>query len=666
MISTHRLSMAALNLILCLAFAPATFGQAVYGSIYGTVTDANGAAVPGATVTITDTQKNVSFTETTNGQGYFNRQRLVLGTYRVEIKKDGFKTSIQDAVTVNVDVSTQVNMTLQAGAVSEQVTVTSEAPLLKADRADVATTFEQKAFTDLPTLDRNFTRFELLAPGTSRCCSGWDHAASENPQGSLQIQVNGQHFSGTSYQLDGTDNRDPILGIIVINPTLESVTEAKVTTQNYDAEFGMANAGVVTAQTKSGTNDLHGSGFGYRRSGFGQARNPFTEPTDVAPTLWGQFGGSAGGPIIKNKLFYFGDYQGQRSKEGGSVRLTVPTAAVRAGDLSGFLGAGITQINPLTGQEEPVMVGTTTGQTIQARQGMIFDPTTGNPATGVGRLAFADPTRATAANPLGVNIIPAGRLAPQAQNILNLIPMPNLAGNGILDNFATSGSEIFNTNQFNIRTDYYAGEKMHYFGRYSFGDYQLNGPTAFGQGGGQALVKLGGNSSVRNQSIAAGFDRVVTNNWLTDFRFGFLRYRAQVLPFDYGTQPASAAGIPGLNTTDVLTSGLPYFNIEGTGGFRAGSSLDANRCNCPLDQQEYQFQFVNNWTNTRGGHTIKFGTDLRFAYNFRLPSDAHRSGQLTFNNARTAQTGGAGQGLGVATFLLGDVTFFNRFVSNVL
>ena len=618
----RKFSLLALGLLLCLALTPVTFAQAVYGSIYGTVTDTNGSAVPGATVVITDTGKNVSYTETTNELGYYNRQRLVLGNYRVEVKKDGFKTSIQENITVNVDVSTQVNMTLQPGMVSEQVTVTAEAPLLKADRADVATTFEQKLFTDLPTFDRNFTRFELLTPGAARCCAGWDHAASENPQGSLQIQVNGQHFSGTAYQLDGTDNRDPILGIIVINPTLESVTEAKVTTQNYDAEFGMANAGVVTAQTKSGTNDLHGSVFGFRRSGFGQARNPFTEPKDVAQTQWGQFGGSIGGAIVKNKLFYFGDYQGQRSKEGGSVRLSVPTALARTGDFSEY---GVN----------------------------IYDPLTGNQTTGTGRTQFAG------------NRIPTARLSQQALNLLKLIPLPNVSGAGVENNFTVSGSEAFNTNIFNVRTDYYSSEKMHYFGRYSFGQYKRNGPNAFGKGGGAALGSLGGTSDVRNQSIAAGFDYTVTTNWLTDFRFGFLRYRVAVLPFDFGTQPATDAGIPGLNFDNTFTSGLPQLHIFGKGEFLAGSGLDASRCNCPLDEQEQQFQFVNNWTNTRGAHTIKFGTDLRYAMNLRVPSDAHRSGQLEFRPNRTAQIGGAGEGLGIASLLLGDVTFMNRYVSTV-
>ena len=163
--------------------------------------------------------------------------------------------------------------------------------------------------------------------------------------------VNGQHFSGTGYQLDGTDNRDPILGIIVINPTLESIGETKITSQNYDAEFGQATAGVVSVQTKSGSNTLHGSGFEFHQNDRFQARNPFTQSqTDpqtgkfLPETKKNQFGGSLGGPIVAEPVFFFGDYQGRGTREGGSRLLTVPTAAARSGDLSAY---GVNIYDPL-------------------------------------------------------------------------------------------------------------------------------------------------------------------------------------------------------------------------------------------------------------------------------------------------------------------------------
>ena len=163
--------------------------------------------------------------------------------------------------------------------------MTAEAPQLKTDRADVATSFNEKYVEDIPILNRNFTSLQLMAPGSQRL-TGWAHAATENPQGSQQIFTQGQHFSGTAFELDGTDNQDPILGIIVVNPNLDAVTEAKVALQNYDAEFGKAVSSVVTAQTKSGSNEIHGSGFLFRRSDAQLARNPFNQgPIPVtAPT----------------------------------------------------------------------------------------------------------------------------------------------------------------------------------------------------------------------------------------------------------------------------------------------------------------------------------------------------------------------------------------------
>jgi outer membrane receptor protein involved in Fe transport len=431
--------------------------------------------------------------------------------------------------------------------------------------------------------------------------------------------VNGQHFSGTGYQLDGTENRDPILGIIVINPTLESIGETKITSQNYDAEFGQATAGVVSVQTKSGTNAFRGSGFEFYQSDRFQARNPFTQfqadPLTgrfVPETSRHQFGGSIGGPIMQNRWFFFGDYQGTRSTQGGSRLLTVPTAAARAGDLSAY---GVNIYDPETGQQFPG------------------------------------------------NVIPSGRLSPQTQTLLRLIPAPNATGrdNGTRDNFVASGSESFTENSINVRVDGRLSDSLNSFARYSVGDFLRDGPTAFGDGGGQELVSLGGVSDVINQSLALGFDKTLSSTLLADFRFGFFRYKVNVLPFDYGTTPASEAGIPGLNLDTTFTSGLFGGFVEGDRGFNFGSGLGVNRCNCPLDQNEKQFQLVGNVTKINGNHSLKFGADVRRAYNLRVPSDRHRSGELTFHHLRTSQAGSGG--LGLATFLIGDVTRFTRYFS---
>jgi outer membrane receptor protein involved in Fe transport len=600
------------------AFASDVRAQAVYGSISGTVADASGAVLAGATVTITSVERKTTDIVTTNESGLYVKERLLPGTYEVKVEAQGFKQGLVSSVIVNVDAQTKVDATLEAGAVSDTVTITASAgQLLKTDRADVATTFETKQITDLPILDRNFTKFILLTPGTQQ--QVWQHAASENPQGSIQTIVNGQHFSGTGYQLDGTENRDPILGIIVINPNFEAIGETKITSQNYDAEFGQAIAGVVSVQTKSGTNNLHGSVFEFRQNDVLQARNPFSQfqkdpltGKAIPDTLRNQFGGAIGGPIIKEKMFFFGDYQGTRSKVGGSRLLTVPTRLARTGDLSQY---GVNIFDPLTGQQ------------------------------------------------FSGNRIPGGRLSPQALNILKLIPEPNAPGrdNGTRDNYVAAGSELFDNDTFDVRIDNRFSDKLNLFGRYSFADFTRDGPGSFGQGGGLELVSLGGTSKVRNHSLAIGFDYTLSPTMLVDFRFGYFKYGVNVLPFDFGTTPATDAGIPGLNFDD-FSSGLFAGFVEGDrSGFNFGSGLGVNRCNCPLDQQEKQFQWVGNLLKSSGNHTLKFGIDVRRAYNLRVPSDAHRAGELSFSPQRTGGPGG--EGLGLATFLIGDVTRFRRYVS---
>jgi outer membrane receptor protein involved in Fe transport len=578
--------------------------------------DATGASLPGVNVTITSVDRKTVDVVQSNESGMYAKERLIPGTYEVKAELTGFKVAVVPNVRVGVDAQTKVDFRMELGQMTEAVTVTAaEGQLLKTDRADVATTFDDREVTELPILDRNFTKLILYTPGTQQL--QWQHAASENPQGSNQTMVNGQHFSGTGYQLDGTDNRDPILGIIVINPNLEAIGETKITSQNYDAEFGQATAGVVSIQTKSGTNEFHGSAFEFFQSDRFQARNPFSQPDREDPitgrvlpeTNRHQFGAAIGGPIAQNKWFFFGDYQGLRSKVGGSRRLTVPTAAARGGDLREY---GVNVYDPLTGTQFPN------------------------------------------------NVIPSGRLSPQAQAILRLIPQPNAPG--IRDNYIAQGSETFDSDAGDVRLDGRLSDRFNVFARYSIADYFRDGPTALGQGGGQELVTLGGVSGVRNHSVAAGFDYTLSSTSILDVRLGFFKYGVEVLPFDYGTAPASDAGIPGLNLDD-FSSGLPAIFLRGGGlpDINWGSGLGVNRCNCPLSQHEKQFQVVSNFTKLLGNHTLKFGVDVRRAWNLRVPSDAHRSGELSFSHNRTSLQGAGG--LGLATFLIGDVTQLRRYVS---
>jgi len=611
-------AVALLGVCACLA----VYGQATSGNIIGTVTDPAGAVIPGVKITITSQNRGVSYTTTSNESGNYSQLHLLPGPYTIEFVATGFERYQQKDVTVNVDQSARVDAQLTVGQVSEQISVTGAAPPLVTDRAEVSASLATQQISDLPTLNRNFTNLELLMPGAQKM--SWQHATSENPQQGIQINVNGQRFGSQNFMIDGADNNDPVLGIIVVNPTIDSVGEFKYTTGNYDAEFAQAGGAVMQAETKSGTNAFHGSLFEFLRNDVLNARNPFSEPNGPPPLRWNQFGGSFGGPIKKNKLFFFGDYQGSRQRTGGSRVDTTPTAAERGGDFSA-LGVPI------------------------------FDPNTGN-ADGSGRVQFAN------------NRIPSSQISPVATNLLALLPMPN-SGSGFNNNYVASGSEAFDSDQFDARGDDYLKDNVRIFGRYSYAKYHKISPAVFGPiAGGNNFPQIGfsGTSDVLNQNVTGGLNYVLSPTLLTDIRFGYVRYRVNVRAPDFGKNTGEAVGIPGVNFSDRPdTSGLPEFSINGDGGFNEGFGLSIDQCNCPLQEREWRVQFVDTWTKTKGNHTLKWGTDIGRAQNLRAPSDQTRNGYFQFSPAITASADVAGSGLGPASFLLGMPSSFTRFWQTV-
>jgi hypothetical protein len=509
--------------------------------------------------------------------------------------------------------------------VTESVQVAAVAPPLVTDRAEVSVTLEQKRVEALPLLNRNLTSLQLLLPGAQR--SPWQHATSENPQGGIQIHNNGQQFGSTNFTIDGMDNNDPVLGIIVVNPSVDSVAEFKQTTSNFDAEYARAGGAVIQVLSKSGTNELHGSLFEFLQNDITNARNSFSEPIGPPPLRWNQFGGSLGGPVVKNKLFYFGDVQLTRRRTGASLLTTVPTEAVRRGDFSAF---GV----------------------------RIFDPLSGG-ADGRDRAEFPGA------------VIPPSRISPQARALIDLLPLPNTGAPGLVNNnFTVSGSEKFDSNQYNAKVDHNVSDSWKYFVRYTYADFDKVSPPAFGvKAGGPALAGLGfaGTSKTRNQNLVGSATHIFSPTLLSDFRFGFFRYRVNVLPLDFGSNTGAEVGIPNVNIPgNEGTSGIPSFDIQGNGAFRFGYSLAVNQCNCPLRQREMVYHFINNWTKIVGNHTFKWGGELHRAQNIRIPSDRRRNGQFVFAPGVTGSPEAPGSGLGPATFLLGLPSFFERFAPRFL
>jgi hypothetical protein len=670
---------AALGLVYSMSVSSA-LGQAVFGSILGTVTDPSGAAVPGAKVTVTSQTKNTSVQETTNESGNYSVTHLIPDVYSIHIEATGFKTLEFKDIQVSADTGSRVDGQFQLGSTSEQVEVTAEAPQLKTDRADVSIEFNQAYVEDLPVLNRNFTSFELLSPGTQKLV-GWSHAATENPQGGQQIFVNGQHFSGTAFELDGTDNQDPILGIIVVNPNLDAIQETKVTLGNYDAEFGKAVAGVVTVQTKSGTNDVHGTADWFRRTDAEAARDPFTQyPGSVGPgepliphSRWQEFAGTIGGPIIKNKLFFFGDYQAQRQKSGITNLFTIPTLNLKD---SCVVGGTFCDFSDYAAQ-------------IANHGGTnLYDPSTtpaGN-TSGGGRLAFCGPLGDVAASACTgttvVNgntvpnqyLIPVTAMSPAALKLLAAFPDPTTNGTcagtgetGCLNNFVGSGAGPYNQNSFDTRIDFSAKPTVQMFGRFSLDYFTLSGTPGLGPVGGvgDGPGGLAGSSRVHNYSLASGVTKTFSSTLLGDFRFGYFQYNPLTQKPDAGVAAMTNFGIPNANLASQAqeTSGLGEFDLDGT-GTNFGDGLGVARCNCPLIERERAFQWVGNITKIHSNHQFKFGADFRYARNLRVPSDSNRAGVYQFNHASTSDAGVGG--LDFATFMLGDVTNFSRYYSQTL
>ena len=650
--------------VLIIFFGKAAQAQVVYGQIQGTVVDSTGGNIPGATITVTDPSKGTTVTATSNAAGEFTVDHLVPDTYNIKVTANGFATYQQNGLLIFADTAATVHAALQVGSQTTTVEVNADAvPQLKTDRADVAMNFSSRELESLPIPDHNFTNLQLLLPGATEL--GWAHAADENPQGSKQIQVDGQAFGGVNYTLDGTDNQDPILGIIVINPNSDSMTEAKIATQNYDAEFGKAVSSVQSVQTKSGSNAFHGTLFDNRESNANLARDPFSQPksSPFPGGLKNQFGGSLGGPIWRDHAFFFGDYQGVRQKVGTAAKETVPTQNV---------------LKSCLGQITPVVNGVLT-------PGCDFSEYT---SVGAGHVLYNNTGATVNGVPNGAawpgNVIPAVLISPTAMNLFKLLLpyAPNINQAGLTDNYAASGTGIFNSDEWDVRGDVNATQKIHAFGRFSRFTDTLTGKTLFGNAGGSGfgISGYGGTSNGANDSVALGADIFLSTKWSTDVRLGYYRYNVITAKYDQTAnnlpiqgENVSGTGInaplvvtqqfgaPNINVADLNISGNNGPTNAQNDGAQYGSGLNVNRCNCPLIQKEDQFQLVNNWTRVIGTHEVKFGIDLRYARNLRVPSDNDRTGNNNFGSGPTSN-GNGGTGLGFATYVLGDVTAFNRYI----
>ncbi|HZB25616.1 MAG TPA: carboxypeptidase-like regulatory domain-containing protein, partial [Vicinamibacterales bacterium] len=405
-----------------LAAAP-TRAQTLYGSIVGVVKDAQGAFVPGATVTIVNRDNNLTRDTTTDAEGNYSLVNVMAGPYDIKIALTGFREAVRQNVPVSVGQISRVDATLEVGALTETVTVQSAAELLQTDKADVHTELRGEDVTNLPLNQfRNYQALVTLTPGSVPM--RFQNAETDTPARSLATNVNGQAINSNATRTDGATNVNIWLPShnMYVSPA-ETVDTVNISTNNFDAEQGMAGGSAITVVTKSGTNQFKGSGFAFNNNEklnatpyfFGSAASK----PEKLPINRNIFGGTFGGPIARNRVFFFGSYEGYKSTQSLFTFHNVPTEALRRGDFSGALN---------------------TNGSVQT----IYDPTSGT-ANGVGRSAFAG------------NQIPAGRIHPIALKILQLYPLPNTAGvgaGGLTNNYQREETRTTDRHNYDLKLNW--------------------------------------------------------------------------------------------------------------------------------------------------------------------------------------------------------------------
>ena len=594
----------ALLLAACMFCAStAVFAQAVNGSLVGTVTDATGASIPNTKVTITESKTGVSRSSATNETGNYTFADLPPGVYTVNAEQTGFKRVTRANVEVLVNTSVRVDMTLQPGDITETIAVTSEAPALQTERADTGRQVTTKTIEELPLGGgHNFQSLSILVPGAAR--PEGQHSAFFNPQASLATRFNGQSRLGNNLQFEGVDNNERTGLLQVLIPPQEALQSVDFSTSNFDAELGRATGGAINIILKSGTNEFHGSVYEFNRVSALAARNWY-DPARAHST-YNYFGGTIGGPIIKNRTFFFGDYLRIEDHSANNDRLTVPTAAQRQGDLSAFGSA-------------------------------IYDPLSGDPKTGLGRTAFPN------------NRIPLDRINPVSAKILSVIPLPNLPG--LTQNYFVNSPFVRTTDQFDVKLDHNQSEKDRFSIRYSFSRPVTTDTSVYGIYGGPRGVGGAGfeGTGIQNtHSGAINYNRIFSPSLITEARFGINRYRNDAQQFGYGQNVADQLGIPGINGIP-WTSGPPQIALDNYGDPFIGFSASL-----PWIRAETNILFTNTWTKTISNHTVKWGLDMRRVRDDLLQTQlANPRGRYHFGVNQTTTPGApTSQGNSFASFLL--------------
>ncbi len=574
-------------------FATPAFSQMNTGELSGQVKDPSGATVPNATVEALSTGTQQKYTAVSNDSGEFLIAQLPVGDYRVTVTATGFKQAVQSGVTVHAGDKLRQTFALEVGDQSTSVTVTGETGLLQTESAAIKDTVQQAQVIDLPLKGRQFIDLIALTPGITSPPAGTRGSALQ--QTGQTYGILGQRGGHNLYLVDGVSVTDEAFNNLVLSPSVDGIQEVNINQTSYDAEFGGKSGGIINVISKNGGNNFHGSLFEFVRNDIFDAKNFFVGPTQSKPPFkQNQFGASIGGPIQKNKTFFFADYEGERIHKSVTQSFTVPTAAEAAGN---FNGSGISVINPATG------------------------------------LQFVNDTIPT--------------IDPVASAILTKVA--NGLPGGVFPNVTGANASIISTqlstisiNQYNARIDHSIGANDNIFIRGSVFDDNEFDPFGSGAINETLLPGFGYNLRTHTDNISAAWSHVFSPSWLNELRFGWMWVGGGQVSPNAGINFAGQTGLQGVST-NPLDTGFPQAAI--TGFTTMGESTQY------VSRKDNDYEVYDNALWHHGTHTVKFGVYF-FHLDFEPINANNARGTFTFSTTSTF----AGTGNALGNFLLGDPT----------
>jgi outer membrane receptor protein involved in Fe transport len=586
-----------LAVVACLTFtASPALAQVAAGEITGLVKDEANAPIPGATVTVTDVATNQHRVVVTTGSGLYSAGSLRPGRYRVDVELTGFTPVHREGIRLATGEKARIDFTLAVGGVQEEITVVADAPVMRAETASLGAVVQHEQVVQLPLNGRTFITLAALAPGVAL------------PPNSQLPRINGGRPRTNEYLFDGISVLQPEPGQVAYFPVIDAIQEFKIESNSPPAEFGRFNGGVVNLTTKSGTNAVHGSGFEFFRNERLNARNYFQRRNPIEPDYRRhQFGGTLGGPVVKDRTFFFVDYQGQRQAIGRTVTSTVPTLLQRQGIFTEAIGGSV-----------PV----------------IYDPAT---TIGASRTPFPG------------NTIPGDRIDPVALALLQRYPLPTSGGTA--NNYSRTANEIDNQHQWDARLDHrFASNRDQAFGKVTWFHDGFRPVTPLPEGSGATRGTLGPQDTT-SWSLASNYQHTFSPGMLNEVRVGDTRRTVDRTAAHLSSAAGAALGIRGIPSNGRFANTLPTFLISGYQQIGSPANTASNFSTSVTE-------IADSLTWVKGAHTIKAGLDWRWQ-RLDVVQPPSPTGSFTFNALGSDLPGVAGTGTPFASFLLGQVQNFS-------